>query len=385
MRNRTGQPACAGNSEHVDADELDFSPEGGSAGNRDSQPRHARRKRNARLALSRGKFWIGCILADAGATRVSERPQRMHMVSQYLDAAFGPDGDLREVHGTGGVQVQRQIGSSAPQESTSREMVARTAADGGDWTSVDQTGDVRVRQSGSHGAVRPSARFRSRSPIRPLLSGSVVLSDPQSRVTAQTVTFHQLAANEFHAEGHVVSSEVSAQGSGAINLAPSPARISSEHLLVNTATGHAVYSEQARLWQGDSLIEADTITNLDRGHPACSRQPTMCGPFFRRLRGCRRQRLQLGQLHLPKGLADRPRGGRDAKPEFWRAEANRMTYLQRSRARPYWSSVSPRIRARARSRQTRWTCFLRRHRYRRLQARHRSSKPLAGAAGVRRP
>jgi lipopolysaccharide export system protein LptA len=43
------------------------------------------------------------------------------------------------------------------------------------------------------------------------------------------------------------------------NLAQEPAHISAEHLVADTARGHAVYSGKGRLWQGQSVIEGDTI------------------------------------------------------------------------------------------------------------------------------
>jgi lipopolysaccharide export system protein LptA len=43
------------------------------------------------------------------------------------------------------------------------------------------------------------------------------------------------------------------------NLAQEPAHILAEHLVAETARGHAVYSGKGRLWQGQSVIEGDTI------------------------------------------------------------------------------------------------------------------------------
>jgi lipopolysaccharide export system protein LptA len=43
------------------------------------------------------------------------------------------------------------------------------------------------------------------------------------------------------------------------NLAQGPAHVSAEHLVADTARGHAVYSGKGRLWQGQSVIEGETI------------------------------------------------------------------------------------------------------------------------------
>jgi lipopolysaccharide export system protein LptA len=44
-----------------------------------------------------------------------------------------------------------------------------------------------------------------------------------------------------------------------LNLGPDPTYIKSDHLLGNSAAGHAFYTGHARMWQGDSIIEADEI------------------------------------------------------------------------------------------------------------------------------
>ena len=199
-----------------------------------------------------------------GATKTPA--ERMHLSSQRLDADFGPGGDVREVRGNGGVEIERQISDSGPQTSTSRQLVARLVPSG-DWSSLDLTGAVNLRQADQL-ARADSAHF-DRLTDTATLKGSIALSNPRYRLTARSATFAQ-QTNEFHAEGEVVSSEVAAQSqlpaakpAAATNLAPAPARITANRLDLNTETGHAVYSDTARLWQGTSLIEADRI-ELDR-------------------------------------------------------------------------------------------------------------------------
>jgi lipopolysaccharide export system protein LptA len=182
---------------------------------------------------------------------------------------------------------------------------------------VDQSGDVHLRQL-DRTAQADLSHF-DRLTDTAVLSGSVALADAQSRVTAQTVTFHQLA-NEFHAEGHVVSSEVSAQEGGTTNLAPGPARISADSLVANSLSGQALYSGHARLWQGDSLIQADTI-NLDRATHVLT-ATNHVRAVFPQAAWAPSGPLASGQ---PKPSQARPAAS--DKPEFWRAEADRMTYF----------------------------------------------------------
>jgi lipopolysaccharide export system protein LptA len=49
-----------------------------------------------------------------------------------------------------------------------------------------------------------------------------------------------------------------------MQLAPAPLNLSAETMQANSKTGRALYSKHARLWQGDSVMEADTI-EMERG------------------------------------------------------------------------------------------------------------------------
>jgi lipopolysaccharide export system protein LptA len=90
------------------------------------------------------------------------------------------------------------------------------------------------------------------------LTGSVVLTDGNMRTTAQSGTFTQ-DSNQLRADGNVQTTELHAGTGGISNFAQEPAHISADHLLADTAREHAVYSGNGRLWQGQSMINADTI------------------------------------------------------------------------------------------------------------------------------
>jgi lipopolysaccharide export system protein LptA len=120
----------------------------------------------------------------------------------------------------------------------------------------------------------------------------------------------------------VVSSDLSVQNGGT-NSGAVPARISSDTLTANTLTGEATYSGQARLWQGDSLIQADTIT-LDRNTRVLT-ATNHVKAVFPQAAWAPASGMPGGQTGILQKNAARPASA-DGKPEFWRAEANRMTY-----------------------------------------------------------
>jgi lipopolysaccharide export system protein LptA len=214
---------------------------------------------------------------------------------------------LRELRGSEGVQFGRQIGEASPQTTISQEMVAQFAASGG-WSIVDQTGNVQLHRD-NETAQAERAHFERTSDTT-LLEGSVVLTDSTSRTTARSALFNQ-TTNEFRAIGRVVTVESSSGGSQFVNLAPGPGRVSGERLDANSATGHAVYSGNARLWQGDSIVEGETIELNRQIHTL----------------------IATGQVHAVFPQAAAPNhsqaGSRPgpSKPEFWHADGSRLTYL----------------------------------------------------------
>jgi lipopolysaccharide export system protein LptA len=84
--------------------------------------------------------------------------------------------------------------------------------------------------------------------------------DASAETQAPRITFVQ-TTGEIRAEGGVRSTEFSTKGSGA-QLAGVPANISADALQGNSKTGRALYSGHARLWQGDSVMEAESIELL---------------------------------------------------------------------------------------------------------------------------
>ncbi len=72
-------------------------------------------------------------------------PEHIHLTAQRLEADFSDQNDLRELRGFDGVHFERQIGVSAPQTTTSKEMVARFEPGGG-WSTVDESGNVELHQ-----------------------------------------------------------------------------------------------------------------------------------------------------------------------------------------------------------------------------------------------
>jgi len=177
------------------------------------------------------------------------------MSAPKFTAQFAQNGRLEGLRGTGGVAVRREAGSSAPQTSTSENLAATFGADG-QWTTVEQTGHVHFVQADRQ-ATASFARFdRAKDEI--LLTGSPTLTDSMSRTTAQEVTLNQ-KSGQIDAHGGVISTYLPSGQGSAINMGSGPANITADTLAGSVSSGEVVYAGHARLWQGQSVLDADQI------------------------------------------------------------------------------------------------------------------------------
>ncbi len=195
-------------------------------------------------------------------------PQATRMSGKQMNLKFEGQNQLQQLVSTGGVEVRRKLGDAPEETTTSRELIAKFDKTG-EWTTIDQTGDVHFHDSEHTGQGDHAHADRVANSVT--LDGSVVFADAATRTTAQTASFISgipggsgaSGDNTLRADGHVLTTDLHPSASSMSNLAQEPGHISAEHLVADTARGHAVYSGKARLWQGQSVIEGDTI-ELDR-------------------------------------------------------------------------------------------------------------------------
>ena len=171
-------------------------------------------------------------------------------------AQFDSNGRFDKLLGHSGVDLTRQVPGSVPQSSSATELVATLGPDG-QWNTLDETGNVRFQQADRHASAATARMSRATGMIT--LEGSPVLSDSMSRTTAGTVAINQ-QSGEFHATGGVVSTYLAAAlAMTPVNLGSGPAHISADSLSGSSTSGHVIYEGHARLWQGESVLDADRI------------------------------------------------------------------------------------------------------------------------------
>ena len=190
-------------------------------------------------------------------------------------ADVNADGRVEKLVGHSGVEISRQIGKAAPQTISAAELVAALGVDGG-WSTMDEQGDVRFRQGDRQATAQRANVLRATDTIS--LSGSPVISDSQSRTTAGSITVNQqtgavratdgvistylpsaVPSAQAPGSGVTASSAASSTTSGAPNFGAGAAHIAADNVTGSTTSGHVTYEGHARLWQGDTLLEADKI------------------------------------------------------------------------------------------------------------------------------
>ena len=254
-------------------------------------------------------------LQGPNTTGAKTELQTTWLRGQHMTAEFGERNRVRDLTVRDGVEVERRLGDRPPQVSTSRELVAKFGP-GGDWTEIVQTGNVRLREA-ERTAQADRARY-DRAADSVTLTDSVLIADPATRTTTQTVSFNQ-RTGEIAAQGNVRSIDTGGRNSVA-NLAPQPAYISSERLQANSSTGHAIYSGHVRLWQGDSVIEADSIELVRDARLLNARGNVIA--VFPQAAGSSASSFQTSSPAKSSGPGSIP----PATPDVWRVHAGTLTY-----------------------------------------------------------
>jgi LPS export ABC transporter protein LptC len=189
-------------------------------------------------------------IASGSSTRTKLQADKLRM-------EFGPEGKARQLVASGHVQTERATAGTPLQTATAQNGVAQLPASGG-WSQLDLQGDVKLKEGDRSGQADRAVFVRAAQTA--LLTGKALARDATTETHAARITFSQ-TTGDIRAEGGVRSTDFSTRGS-AVQLADVPANVSSDSMLANSKAGRALYAGHARLWQGDSVMEADSIELL---------------------------------------------------------------------------------------------------------------------------
>jgi lipopolysaccharide transport protein LptA len=173
---------------------------------------------------------------------------------------------------------------------------------------MDLHGTVRLKEGDRSGQADHATFVRATQTA--LLTGKALARDATSETQAPRITFVE-NTGEIRAEGGVRSTNFSTKGGGA-QLAAVPANITADAMQANSKTGRAVYTGHARLWQGDSVMEADSIEMLRES---------------RMLKAAGNVRAVFPQAAGPPPVETRAVQASPKKPKLWHVSAETLTYL----------------------------------------------------------
>ncbi len=202
-------------------------------------------------------------------TKAAGDSTRIH--AGKFTAAFTPAGRMEQLFGRSGVEIKRQLANNPAQQSTAEDLAAKFDPDG-DWSRIEESGHVRFRQGDR--TAQAGRGVMERATDRILLDtltgkGSTTVDRPAvadslSRTTAASIEINQ-RSGDVQASGSVqtsyfpVAPGAQSPPPSVPNIGTGPAHISADKLVGNSSAGHALYTGHARLWQGDSVIQAGSL------------------------------------------------------------------------------------------------------------------------------
>src|SRR5260221_2946042 len=236
------------------------------------------------------------------------------VLGNELGLQFDGAGKPSRLDAKGNVQTERSVAGAEKQTATAKNGFMELQPAGG-WLRMELNENVKLNE-GARAAQADHAVF-ARADQSVTLTGHARARDASTLTSAQKLTFWQ-TTGEVRGEGGVRSSDLSARA-GAVHLAPVAANVSADQLNGNSKTGRGLYSGHARFWQGDSVLEAESIELLKN-----ERKANAAGNV----------RAVFAQAPGNADGSASAAGAARKPPALWHAQSARLTYWdQENRAR----------------------------------------------------
>ncbi len=190
-----------------------------------------------------------------GVVEMASPGEKTTLGAQRFNATFNAAGRMDLLQGRSGIVLDRTEGQSAPQHLTAQEMDIHYGPQG-DWSQMDSRGEVRFRQGDRTAEANSASMARDTNQIK--LEGSPVVADANSRTTANHIEFNQ-TTGDMTATGRVFTLDHSSGQQSGPEIGQGPAQISADRLIGNSQKGEGLYQGNARMWQGEAVVQADQI------------------------------------------------------------------------------------------------------------------------------
>jgi lipopolysaccharide export system protein LptA len=168
-------------------------------------------------------------------------------------------GSATHLVATGNVQSERARPGSPVQTVNAKRGEAQLVA-GGSWSQIELHDAVKFKEGERSGQADNAVAVRGGQTLT--MTGHAFVRDASTETRAASFIFMQ-DSGEIRAEGGVRSTAFPGKGA-APQFSGAPANITSEKMQGNAKTGRALYTGHARLWQGESVLESDSIELLEK-------------------------------------------------------------------------------------------------------------------------
>lgn len=249
----------------------------------------------------------GTVVWTNGASKGAAAGEQTKLQADHLRLDFGEAGKAKLLQAAGNVRVDKSTPGKGTQTATGKNGAAQLEANGG-WSQMELHGDVRLKDA-ERSAQSDDAMF-ARAAQTVVLTGRAQVRDAATETHAAKITFHQDSGDIF-AEGGVRSTDYAGKP-GAVQIGTAPANITSDSLQANSKTGRALYKGHARLWQGESTMDADSI-ELQRDARILNAVGTVRAVFMQA------PRAQEAATTVPVSSTKK-------SPQLWYIFANNLTY-----------------------------------------------------------
>lgn len=195
---------------------------------------------------------------------VSEKAEKKQLLADRMNADFFATGNaIKMFNAAGHVEsdIRAMAGNRPPRQTWGDKMVAHFEQASQEVTDMTQEGNFRYRE-GERNAVGNRAAYTATDNLIRLRGGEPAVWDNTSRTIAEEI---DISTNQTKHYGRrrVRTTYYSRQSTG--NAAPfgnskSPVFVTANNVEAETSTGIAIYSGNARAWQDNNFVAADTLT-----------------------------------------------------------------------------------------------------------------------------
>ncbi len=190
-------------------------------------------------------------------------PAHTTLTADSLQMFFDALGKPKQLLADGHVRTERTMTERPTQTAMAQSGVANLLPTGG-WSQMNLNGAVKLREGDRNGQSDHAVFVQAEQTAT--LTGHAIVRDATTETAAARIVFVQ-NTGDIHADGGVRSTDLPvsngpAATNGIAQPAPVPTHITSDLLQGNSQTGRALYTGHARMWQGESVLEADSIELL---------------------------------------------------------------------------------------------------------------------------